>query len=90
MAADDVSMWEINEAFSVVVLANIKKLNLDPSRVNVHGGAVSIGHPIGYDIIIHANFFEVRGIGLAVVTRRPIDLKIRGSSPARGSSRIAG
>lgn len=44
---DDVALWEINEAFSVVVLANIQTLNLDPSKVNVHGGAVSLGHPIG-------------------------------------------
>ncbi|KAK7108598.1 acetyl-CoA acetyltransferase, mitochondrial-like [Littorina saxatilis] len=44
---DDVDMWEINEAFSVVVLANVKALGLDPSKVNVNGGAVSIGHPIG-------------------------------------------
>lgn len=44
---EDVDMWEINEAFSVVVLANIKMLNLDPSKVNIHGGGVSIGHPIG-------------------------------------------
>ncbi|EDV95352.1 acetyl-CoA acetyltransferase, mitochondrial [Drosophila grimshawi] len=44
---EDVAMWEINEAFSLVVLANIRKMDLDPSKVNVHGGAVSIGHPIG-------------------------------------------
>ncbi|CAG0920609.1 unnamed protein product [Notodromas monacha] len=44
---DDVAMWEINEAFSVVVLANIKMLDIDPSKVNIHGGAVSLGHPIG-------------------------------------------
>ncbi|KAH8235580.1 acetyl-CoA acetyltransferase, mitochondrial [Drosophila kikkawai] len=44
---EDVAMWEINEAFSVVVLANIKTLDVDPAKVNVHGGAVSIGHPIG-------------------------------------------
>ncbi|XP_037938123.1 acetyl-CoA acetyltransferase, mitochondrial [Teleopsis dalmanni] len=43
----DVAMWEINEAFSLVVCANIKKLDVDPTKVNVHGGAVSIGHPIG-------------------------------------------
>lgn len=41
-------MWEINEAFSVVVLANIKMLGIDPQKVNIHGGAVSLGHPIGY------------------------------------------
>uniref|UniRef100_A0A3B3ZWL9 acetyl-CoA C-acetyltransferase n=1 Tax=Periophthalmus magnuspinnatus TaxID=409849 RepID=A0A3B3ZWL9_9GOBI len=44
---DDISMWEINEAFSVVVLANIKMLDIDPAKVNVNGGAVSLGHPIG-------------------------------------------
>jgi len=44
---DMVDFYEINEAFSVVVLANNKLLDLDPEKVNVHGGAVSIGHPIG-------------------------------------------
>lgn len=44
---NDISLFEINEAFSVVVLANILRLDLDPSKVNVHGGAVSLGHPIG-------------------------------------------
>ena len=43
----DISMWEINEAFSVVALANIKLLDIDPSKVNVNGGAVSLGHPLG-------------------------------------------
>jgi len=43
----DVSMWEINEAFSVVALANIIEMDLNPDLVNVNGGAVSIGHPIG-------------------------------------------
>uniref|UniRef100_A0A3Q4M5Q5 acetyl-CoA C-acetyltransferase n=1 Tax=Neolamprologus brichardi TaxID=32507 RepID=A0A3Q4M5Q5_NEOBR len=43
---DDIAMWEINEAFSVVVLANIKMLNIDPAKVNINGGAVSLGHPI--------------------------------------------
>ncbi|KAF5902384.1 acetyl-CoA acetyltransferase, mitochondrial, partial [Clarias magur] len=44
---EDVAMWEINEAFSVVVLANIKMLDIDPGKVNINGGAVSLGHPIG-------------------------------------------
>lgn len=48
---DDISLIEINEAFSVVVLANIKLLNLDPSKVNVNGGAVALGHPIGNNLI---------------------------------------
>lgn len=44
---NDVALWETNEAFSVVVVANNKKLDIDPAKVNVHGGAVSLGHPIG-------------------------------------------
>jgi acetyl-CoA C-acetyltransferase len=44
---DDVSLWEMNEAFTVVVLAFLKSLDIDPSKTNVHGGAVSLGHPIG-------------------------------------------
>lgn len=40
-------MYEINEAFAVVILANIKMLDLDPAKVNMHGGAISVGHPIG-------------------------------------------
>lgn len=43
----DVEYFEINEAFSVVSLANNQILGLDPSRVNVNGGAVSLGHPLG-------------------------------------------
>lgn len=43
----DVDLFEINEAFSVVSLVNNQILELDPSKVNIHGGAVSIGHPIG-------------------------------------------
>ena len=47
ISQDKVDFYEINEAFSVVVLANNKLLDLDPDKVNIHGGAVSIGHPIG-------------------------------------------
>lgn len=44
---NNVDLFEINEAFSVVSLANNQILELDPEKVNIHGGAVSIGHPIG-------------------------------------------
>ncbi len=44
---DSVDLFELNEAFSVQALAVIRDLRLDPVRVNVHGGAVAIGHPIG-------------------------------------------
>jgi acetyl-CoA C-acetyltransferase len=43
----DVDLWEINEAFAVVSIANNHLLKLDPSKVNVRGGATSLGHPIG-------------------------------------------
>ena len=46
-ALADVDLFELNEAFSVQALAVIRELGLDPARVNVHGGAVAIGHPIG-------------------------------------------
>lgn len=45
--ASDIDLWELNEAFSVVGIANNQALGLDPSFVNVHGGAVALGHPLG-------------------------------------------
>lgn len=47
MKADDVDLWEVNEAFAVVVLYAIRELGLDPARVNQRGGAIAIGHPLG-------------------------------------------
>jgi len=44
---DDIDIWEINEAFAVVPLYAIQQLHIDPSKVNVHGGAIAIGHPLG-------------------------------------------
>ena len=44
---EDVSYFELNEAFSVVGIVNAQKMNLDPSKVNVNGGAVALGHPLG-------------------------------------------
>lgn len=43
----DIDYWELNEAFSVVGIENTRRLKLDPAKVNVHGGAVSLGHPLG-------------------------------------------
>jgi len=47
MSADQFDLYEINEAFAVVTMAAIKEVRLDPDRVNIHGGAVALGHPIG-------------------------------------------
>jgi acetyl-CoA C-acetyltransferase len=46
-ALEDVDLFEINEAFSVQLVAVMRELGIDPARVNVHGGAVALGHPIG-------------------------------------------
>ncbi|HZX68925.1 MAG TPA: hypothetical protein VFE70_08570, partial [Candidatus Elarobacter sp.] len=47
LKASDIHVWEINEAFAAVALTAAAKLGLDPSVVNVQGGAVALGHPIG-------------------------------------------
>jgi acetyl-CoA C-acetyltransferase len=47
LAIDDVDLFELNEAFAAQSLAVIRDLNADPARVNVHGGAIALGHPIG-------------------------------------------
>jgi acetyl-CoA C-acetyltransferase len=47
MTANDIDLWEINEAFAVVPIITIRELGLDPARVNVNGGAIALGHPLG-------------------------------------------
>jgi acetyl-CoA C-acetyltransferase len=44
---EDIQYWELNEAFAVVGIENTRRMKLDPSKVNVNGGAVSLGHPLG-------------------------------------------
>ncbi len=44
---NDIDFFEINEAYAAVAIANMQLMNIDPTRVNVHGGAVAIGHPLG-------------------------------------------
>jgi len=44
---DDIDLWEINEAFASVPIATINTLGIDPARVNVNGGAIGLGHPLG-------------------------------------------
>lgn len=63
---DDVDLWELNEAFSVVGLANNKLLGLDAEKVNVNGGAVSLGHPLGSSgsriVVTLVNALKQRGL----------------------------
>lgn len=47
MKQEDIDVFEVNEAFSSVTMAFYKELGIDPAKVNVHGGAVAIGHPLG-------------------------------------------
>ena len=71
--AKQVDLWEINEAFSVVSVANNQLLGLDPAKVNVWGGAVALGHPIGASgaRILSTLIYELRreggGLGLAAI-----------------------
>ncbi|MDQ3668992.1 MAG: acetyl-CoA C-acetyltransferase [Actinomycetota bacterium] len=72
-AIDDVERVELNEAFSSVVLNSTKMLGADPERVNVNGGAVALGHPIGASgaRILSTMIYELRrnggGLGLAAI-----------------------
>jgi acetyl-CoA C-acetyltransferase len=47
MTLDDLDLVELNEAFAAQSLAVVRELRLDPKKVNVHGGAVALGHPLG-------------------------------------------
>jgi acetyl-CoA C-acetyltransferase len=73
MQASDVDVWEINEAFASVTLNSIRMLGIDPERVNVNGGAVALGHPIGASgaRILGALVHELRrrggGYGMAAI-----------------------
>ena len=69
----DLDLVEINEAFAVVALTSTRKLGLDPDRVNIHGGAIAIGHPIGVSgarITLHLALALARrggGVGAAAL-----------------------
>ena len=73
LTAEDVDLWEINEAFASVTLNSIRLLGIDEDRVNVNGGAVALGHPIGASgaRILGSLALELRrrggGIGCAAI-----------------------
>jgi acetyl-CoA C-acetyltransferase len=73
LKADDIDLWEINEAFASVTLNSIRMLGIDDEKVNVNGGAVAIGHPIGASgaRIIGTLIMELRrrggGLGCAAI-----------------------
>jgi acetyl-CoA C-acetyltransferase len=73
LKAEDIDLWEINEAFASVTLNSIRMLGIDEDRVNVNGGAVALGHPIGASgaRILGSLVYELRrrggGLGCAAI-----------------------
>ncbi len=73
LKVEDVDLWEINEAFAVVTQVAMKELNIPAEKVNVHGGAVAIGHPIGASgariltTLVHALHTHNKRYGLATL-----------------------
>jgi acetyl-CoA C-acetyltransferase len=73
LSTSDIDLFEINEAFAAVAMAAIKDLDLDPAKVNVRGGAVALGHPIGASgariltTLIHALRKEGKKRGVAAI-----------------------
>jgi acetyl-CoA C-acetyltransferase len=73
LTAEDIDLWEINEAFASVTLNSMRMLGLDETKVNVNGGAVALGHPIGASgaRILGALVYELRrrggGLGCAAI-----------------------
>ncbi len=67
MTARDIDLWEINEAFATVPMQTARKLNIDPERINVNGGAIAMGHPLGATgaILIGTALDELERLGKA-------------------------
>ena len=72
LSARDVDLWEVNEAFAGVVLASMRRLGIDHEQVNVNGGAISLGHPLGASgfrlVLTLAHEMRRRGVELGVAT----------------------
>ena len=72
MAPGDIDLWELNEAFAAVVLRFMDALGVDHGRINVNGGAIAMGHPLGATgaMILGTALDELerRGLGTALVT----------------------
>jgi acetyl-CoA acyltransferase len=72
LSLDDIDLFELNEAFAAQALACVRSLELDPARVNVRGGAIALGHPIGSSgariagTLVHA--MRARGAKLGVAS----------------------
>jgi acetyl-CoA C-acetyltransferase len=69
LSLDDIDRVEINEAFAGVALASIGELSIDANKVNVNGGAIALGHPVGMSgaRLVHSLILELRRMGGARV-----------------------
>jgi len=72
MSAADIDLWEINEAFAVVPMQTMRNLGVDPEKVNINGGAIALGHPLGATgamlLGTALDELERRGLGTALIT----------------------
>ncbi len=72
MTAKDIDLWEINEAFATVPLETMRRLDIDPAKVNVNGGSIALGHPLGATGAMLLNIaldeLERRGLQTALIT----------------------
>ena len=72
MSKKDIDLFEINEAFASVVLRYLRVMGLDPARVNIDGGAIAMGHPLGATgamlLGIAIDQLERRGLSTALIT----------------------
>jgi acetyl-CoA C-acetyltransferase len=72
MTAKDIDLWEINEAFATVPLETMRRLDIDPAKVNVNGGSIALGHPLGATGAMLLNTaldeLERRGLQTALIT----------------------
>lgn len=72
MEAKDIDLWEINEAFATVPLQTIRNLGIDPAKVNVNGGSIALGHPLGATgaVLLQTAVDELerRGLATALIT----------------------
>jgi acetyl-CoA C-acetyltransferase len=84
LALKDIGLFEINEAFAAVTIRSVQMLGIDPDRVNVNGGAIAMGHPIG------ASGARILGALIHEMRRRSVEYGAAGicSGMAQGEATI--
>jgi acetyl-CoA C-acetyltransferase len=71
LAQKEIALWEVNEAFAVMIVTTIRELNLDPEKLNVNGGGIALGHPVGMSgnrlLLTMAYELKERGLEYGVI-----------------------